>query len=130
MIVEIVAGLGLMGLILAVVGLYGVVLYSVNRRTREIGIRMAIGADQASVIGMVIKQSLRLGVTGIVIGMVVSFFVCRLLTTQVSIASFSHVSNLLYFAIALPLLLITVLAALAPARRASLVDPIRALREH
>jgi len=69
---------------------------------------------------MVIKQSLRLSVTGIVVGMVVSFFACRLFTTQVSIASFSHLSNLLYFAVALPPLLITVLAALAPARRASL----------
>jgi predicted permease len=129
MIVAIVAGLGFMGLLLAAVGLYGVVLYSVSRRTREIGIRLAIGANQAGVIAMVLKQGLRLGGTGIAIGTVLSVFVCRFLTTRIWLATFSHVNILVYFAIGALLLLITVLAALAPARRASLINPICALRE-
>jgi predicted permease len=129
MIVAIVAGLGFMGLLLAAVGLYGVVLYSVSRRTREIGIRMAIGASPAGVILMVLKQGLRLGGSGVAIGTVLSIFVCRLLMSKIWLATFSAVNILVYFTIGALLLVITVLAALAPARRASRISPIRALRE-
>ena len=130
MLSEIVGGLGLMGLLLAVVGLFGLISYSVSRRTREIGIRMAIGANRLTVIHMVMKQGLRLSVAGIAIGLVASDFACRALTSaSVFIASFDHVNPLAYVAIALPLLLIAGLATFAPARRASLVDPMRALRE-
>lgn len=129
MIAESVAALGFMGLILAMIGLYGLVAYSVSRRTREIGIRMAIGADRQSVIRMVLKQGLILGSVGITAGLAVSFFACQAITSQVWIASFDRLNPLLYLGIALPLLLITVLATYAPARRASLVDPMRALRE-
>ena len=130
MLSEIVGGLGLMGLILAVVGLYGLISYSVSRRTREIGIRMAIGADRPMVIRMVMQQGLLLSVAGIAVGLVVSYLACTALTSaNVFIASFDHVSPLAYFAIALPLLGIGALATFAPARRASLIDPMRALRE-
>lgn len=129
MIAESVAALGLMGLILAMIGLYGLVAYSVSRRTREIGIRMAIGADRQSVIRMVLKQGLNLGSVGIAAGLVISFFACQAITSQVWIASFDRLNPLLYLGIALPLLLITALATYAPARRASLIDPMRALRE-
>ncbi|MGA3027765.1 MAG: ABC transporter permease [Bryobacteraceae bacterium] len=128
MVVEIVGGLGLMGLILAVVGLYGLVAYSVSRRTREIGIRMAIGADRTKVVWMVLKQGLQLGAAGVAAGLVVSFFACGLLT-RLWFATFDHVNPLLYALIALPLLAITGLATWAPARRASRVDPMCALRE-
>jgi predicted permease len=129
MLAEVVAGLGLMGLVLAIVGLYGLVAYSVSRRTREIGIRMAIGADRTKVIWMVLKQGLQLGVAGVAAGLVVSFFACNILTTSLWVATFDHVNPLLYAAIALPLLAISGLATWAPARRASRLDPIRALRE-
>jgi predicted lysophospholipase L1 biosynthesis ABC-type transport system permease subunit len=129
MLAEIVAGLGLMGLILAIVGLYGLVAYSVSRRTREIGIRMAIGADRAKVIWMVLRQGLELGVAGVAAGLVVSFFACGILTSRLWVATFDHVNPLLYALIALPLLAITGLATWAPARRASRVDPMCALRE-
>jgi predicted permease len=129
MIAEIVAVLGLMGLILAIVGLYGLVAYSVSRRTREIGLRMAIGADRTKVIWMVLKQGLQLGTVGVAIGLLVSFFACNILTSRLWIATFDRVNPLLYGAIAIPLLVITGLAAWAPARRASLVDPMRALRD-
>ena len=129
MITESVAGLGLMGLILAMIGLYGLVAYSVSRRTREIGIRMAIGADRQKVIRMILKQGLILGSFGVAAGLVISFFACRAITSAVWIASFGSTSPLLFAMIAVPLLLITVLATYAPARRASLIDPMRALRE-
>jgi predicted permease len=129
MLAEIVAGLGLMGLVLAIVGLYGLVAYSVSRRTREIGIRMAIGADRTKVVWMVLKQGLQLGAAGVAVGLAVSVFACNVMTAHLFLATFDHVNPLLYALIALPLLAITGLATWAPARRASRVDPMCALRE-
>ena len=129
MIAQSVAGLGLMGLVLATVGLYGLIAYSVSRRTREIGIRMAIGADRGKVVRMVLQQGFALSSIGILAGLVISFLVCRVLTSAIWIANFNPTSPLLFAGIAAPLLLITLLATYAPARRASLVDPVRALRE-
>jgi predicted permease len=129
MVVETVGGMGLMGLILAIVGLYGLVAYSVSRRTREIGIRMALGADRTKVVRMVLNQGLQLGAAGVAAGLVVSVFACNVLTSRLWVATFDHVSPLAYVAIAFPLLLITGLASWAPARRASRIDPMRALRD-
>jgi predicted permease len=129
MTVEIVAGMGLMGLLLAMTGLYGLVAYSVSRRTREIGIRVAIGADQRKVVLMVMGQGLKLGASGAAAGLVVSVFACRALTSATWFLTFDRVNPLAFVAIALPLLLMTTLAAWAPARHASRIDPIRALRD-
>jgi macrolide transport system ATP-binding/permease protein len=129
MVVKTVGGMGLMGLILAIVGLYGLVAYSVSRRTREIGIRMALGADRTKVVRMVLSQGLQLGAAGVAVGLVVSVFACNVLTSRLWIATFDHVSPLVYVAIALPLLAITGMATWAPARRASRIDPMSALRE-
>jgi predicted permease len=126
---ESVAGLGSMGLILAMVGLYGLISYSVSRRRREIGIRMAIGADRQKVIRMVLRQGLVLGSIGVAVGLIVSFFACRTVMTVAWVATFDHLNYALFPAIAIPLLLITLAATYAPARRASLVDPMRALRD-
>jgi predicted permease len=129
MVVKTVGGMGLMGLILAIVGLYGLVAYSVSRRTREIGIRMALGADRTKVVRMVLSQGLQLGAAGVAVGLVVSVFACNVLTSRLWIATFDHVSPLVYVAIALPLLAISGMATWAPARRASRIDPMSALRE-
>jgi len=128
-IAQSVAGLGTMRLILAMVGLYGLISYSVSRRRREIGIRMAIGADRENVVRMVLGQGLVLGSIGVGIGLIVSFFVCRAVVTVAWVATFDHLNYALFPAIAIPLLAITVAATFAPARRASLVDPMRALRD-
>jgi predicted permease len=128
-IIQVVAGMGLMGLLLAVVGLYGLVAYSVSRRTREIGIRMAIGAGRRKVVWMVLRQGLELGVAGVAAGLLVSFFACRLVTSSLSFVTFERVDPLIFAALPLLLLVVTVLATWAPARRASLIDPMRALRE-
>jgi macrolide transport system ATP-binding/permease protein len=125
-IVEVVASLGLMGLMLALVGLYALVAYSVSRRSREIGIRMAIGADRQSVLRMVLRQGLVLGSIGAGAGLILSVFACRAVTSALWIGRLNWA---LLPAVAAPLLLVTMLAAYVPARRASLIDPMRALRD-
>ncbi|MGA2325645.1 MAG: ABC transporter permease [Bryobacteraceae bacterium] len=129
LIVQIVAGMGLMGMLLATVGLYGLVAYSVSRRTREMGIRMAIGADRREVVWMVLRQGLGLGAAGVAAGLVVSVFACRAITSATWFLTFDRVNPLIFAVIPLALLAITALAAWAPARRATAVDPMRTLRD-
>ena len=128
MLVEVNASLGMMGLLLAIVGLYALVAYSVSRRSREIGIRMAIGADRQGVLGMILRQGLVLGSIGVGAGLILSLLACRALTSGIWILA-GRVNYALLPAVALPLLLVTLLAAYLPARRASLIDPMRALRD-
>lgn len=129
MIAQTVATLGTMGLILAITGLYALIAYSVSRRAREIGIRMAIGAEPRQVIRMVLRQGLLLGGAGVSIGLILSVIACQMLTSVVFVASFSHLDYTVFPALGIPLLLLTLLAAYGPARRASLIDPMRTLRE-
>jgi macrolide transport system ATP-binding/permease protein len=125
---DVVASLGLMGLVLAMVGLYALVAYSVSRRSREIGIRMAIGADRAGVLRMVLRQGLVLGSIGAGVGLILSFLACRAMTSSFWVLA-GRVNYLVLPAVAVPLLAVTLLAAYVPARRASLIDPVRALRD-
>jgi ABC-type antimicrobial peptide transport system permease subunit len=129
MIAQSVATLGTMGLILAITGLYALIAYSVSRRAREIGIRMAIGAEPRQVIQMVLRQGLLLGGAGVALGLVLSFIACQTLTSVVFVASFRHLDYTVFPAFSIPLLLLTLLAAFGPARRASRIDPMRTLRE-
>ncbi|HXN46788.1 MAG TPA: FtsX-like permease family protein, partial [Bryobacteraceae bacterium] len=132
-IAQVVAAMGVTGMVLAVVGLYGLVAYSVSRRTREIGIRIAIGADPRKVVWMVLRQGLELGAAGVAVGLVVAVFTCRAVAAGAwgggRDSTFSGLGTLQFAAVALTLLTITVLAALAPALRAARVDPIRSLRD-
>jgi ABC-type lipoprotein release transport system permease subunit len=90
---------------------------------------MAIGADQRKVVWMVLRQGLQLGFAGVAVGLAGSFFACRSVVAVFAIVKFNRLDPLIF--VALPLLLLTVmlLATWAPARRASLVDPMRALRD-
>ena len=124
-IVQTVGAMGLMGLVLSVVGLYGLVAYAASRQTREIGIRLAIGAQRSSVLGRVMRQGLVLALSGIGIGLVASFGAERLLN---AIFSSGRTDRISYLLVAVVLLAVTALAAYIPARRASRVDPMRALR--
>lgn len=117
---------GLLGLFLALIGLYSVVAYQVNRRTREIGIRMAIGAGQPQVLRMILKQAAVIGVSGIVIGTIISFAAGRGMTAALDTPALDPV---LFSAAPAALLLTTLLAAAIPARRASRIDPQQALRQ-
>jgi putative ABC transport system permease protein len=124
-IIQTVGTMGLMGLVLAMVGLYGLVAYAATRRSREIGIRMAIGAARGTVLRMVLKQGLVLALIGIGIGLAASIGAERLLN---SIFESNGTDFLTYLLVAPALLAITALAVYIPARRASRIDPMRVLR--
>ena len=118
--------MGLLGLSLALIGLYGLIAYSVSRRTKEIGIRMAIGANKTEVLRLVLRQGLILAAAGILVGGAISVVVARMLT--IGLAGLGAPNPLTYVLVPTALLLITLAACYIPARRASLIDPIRALR--
>jgi putative ABC transport system permease protein len=126
MIITLVTCMGLIGLILALVGLYGLIAYSVSRRTREIGIRIAVGADRSQVLKMVIRQGFMLAITGVAIGGVATFGVARLIA--VGLVGLGKLSPVTFIAVPALLLGVTLVACYIPARRASQVDPITALR--
>jgi predicted permease len=120
------AGMGLLGLALALVGLYGLMTYTVSLRQREIGIRMAIGAHPGGVLRMVLRHGLTLAGTGVLIGLALSMATSRALTVGLGVSSF----NLpLVGLVAVGLLAIAALGAYIPARRASLLDPNVVLRQ-
>ncbi len=122
-----VAALGLMGLSLAFVGLYGLVAYAVSRRTREIGIRMAIGADRGAVLAMVMRQGLTLAAAGLAVGLVAS--VGAGMALRAAFPSDSHPRDFGALMIVIPIVVVvTSLATFVPARRASRVNPMQALR--
>jgi len=122
-----VASLGLMGLGLAIVGLYGLVAYAVSRRTREIGIRMAIGADQTDVLKLVLRQGVLLAAVGLAVGLVASVGAGRLLAA--AFPSGNDQRDFGALLIVVPIVLaVTSLAAYIPARRASRINPTQALR--
>jgi ABC-type antimicrobial peptide transport system permease subunit len=128
LLVGTVGGLGAIGVLLAVVGLYGLMAYSVTRRTREIGIRIAVGAAPASVLQMVLNRGMFLAGIGIAGGIAGSIATSGLLGAVFQNQAGSH--GAWSYVIAVPTLVaITLLAAYIPARRAARTDPLRALRQ-
>jgi predicted permease len=118
--------LGLLAALLAAIGLYGVMAYMVSRRTREIGIRMALGASQTNVAWLVLRENVRISAAGLGIGLVAAFGIGKLIESQLFGVK---ASNPLVFLIAAALLsAVAFLAGWLPARRAAGVDPMVALR--
>jgi len=113
-------------LVLAVIGIYGVISYTVNQRTHEIGIRMALGAQRSDVIGRVLRQGVVLAALGIAIGAVGSFAMARGMT--VLLHEVSPTDPLTFVAVAVILAAVALLGSWLPARRAAAVDPVVALR--
>ena len=126
MIVEVVATMGATGLALALIGLYGLVAYSVAQRTREIGVRMAIGAARSDVLRMILRQGFILAVAGIGVGGLISILVSRALTA--GLIGLGAPNPATYVLVPIVLLLVTLGSCYVPAFRASRVDPMVALR--
>jgi len=120
------AAFGVVALLLASLGLYGVMTYAVTRRTREMGVRLALGASPAQLTQLIVRDGLRLALTGVAIGCVFSLPVAQVLGTLIFGIRVGDVAT--FAATCALLVCVALTAALLPARRASRVDPIAALR--
>jgi ABC-type antimicrobial peptide transport system permease subunit len=129
-IVSLIASMGMMGLALALVGLYSLVAYAASRRTKEIGIRMAIGADRPTVLRMVLRQGMGLAIAGLGVGLLASMGADRALRAIFSggPGGDGRTDVMAFLLVGATVLAITLLAAYLPARRASRVNPTDALR--
>ena len=121
-----VSGVGLVAMLLAAIGLYGVIAYSVARRTKEIGIRVALGAQRAAVIGLVMRQGLLVAMAGLALGCLLAAVAGRLLAG--ALYGVSAADPLSWVTAATVLIAVSALANLIPAWRAARVDPSQALR--
>ena len=120
------SGFALLAMVLAVVGIYGIISYSVSQRTREIGIRMALGARAADVLRMVLKNGMTLVLAGIVIGVGGALALTRFLATL--LFGVTPTDTLTFVVVSAVLIAVALIACLVPARRATKVNPLEALR--
>jgi predicted permease len=123
---QLTSGFGLLALVLACIGIYGIMAYTVARRTGEIGIRMALGAQAEQVLRMVLREASWMALAGVTLGVCGSLLLARFLTAM--LYGLKPSDPLTLSGASALLLLIALLAAFGPARRASRVDPVRALR--
>ncbi len=125
-------GCGVMALVLATLGIYGIISYSVAQRTREVGIRMALGALQKDILRMVIGQGMFVVIVGLALGLALSFALTRVLTSSLLELELplpvSAIDPLTFAGVTILLALVALVACYIPARRATKVDPIEALR--
>jgi predicted permease len=124
---QLITAAGCMGLLLAVIGLYGVVAYAVSRRTREIGIRMAIGAKPGDVLRMVLEQGLVLTAIGVGAGLAIAFFASQVVAGFVVGVSLRDPA--IFLSVPVILAVVMIAACWLPARRAARIDPTIALRQ-
>lgn len=117
---------GMVGLLLAGVGIFGIVSFSVSQRTREIGIRTALGAQRGDVLKLIISHGMRLALIGVFIGLLASVAVTRLLSSL--LYGISATDAVTFIGVATLLIIIALIASYIPARRATRVDPMTALR--
>jgi ABC-type antimicrobial peptide transport system permease subunit len=120
------ASFGGLALLLAAIGIYGVMAYSVAQRKQEIGIRIALGAEQRDIVSSVIRQGFALAFTGIAAGVISAFGLTRFLSAQ--LYGVKPTDPVSFTAVPLVLTAVALLATYVPARRASRVDPMTALR--
>jgi ABC-type antimicrobial peptide transport system permease subunit len=114
------------GLFLSAIGIYGVMAYSVNQRTREIGVRMALGATAREVLGMTLRNAMSLTGIGIAVGLVIAFGLGKLLVAN--LFGVVELDAITFIGVAAVLAVVALVAGSVPARRAMRVDPVTALR--
>jgi ABC-type antimicrobial peptide transport system permease subunit len=117
---------GTMALVLGVIGIYGVISYAVSQRQREIGIRLALGAQRRAVLQMVLRQGAKMALAGVAMGIAAAFGLTRLMSSL--LFGVTPQDPLTFVAVAALLIFVALLACYIPARRAMFVDPIVALR--
>ena len=117
---------GLLALVITAAGIAGVVAFSVNQRTQEFGIRMALGAGRGSVLAMVLRQGLTLVLIGLAIGLAGALVLTRVLTTL--LFGIEPTDGVTFVAVSMVLVAVAAIACFVPARRAATVDPMVALR--
>jgi putative ABC transport system permease protein len=117
---------GVMALVLGVVGIYGVIAYAVTQRTREIGIRMALGAEPSLLRGMFVRQGLLLAAIGAAAGLAAAAGLTRLMSSL--LFKTTALDPVTYLAVSAFLIAAAMLASYVPARRATAIDPMQALR--
>jgi ABC-type antimicrobial peptide transport system permease subunit len=127
-LITVVGSMGLMGLGLAIVGLYGLVAYAATRRTKEIGIRMAIGADRSTVLRLVLRQGMVLALVGLVVGLAGSVGAGILLAAAFPQGGEERTDVIALAIVTAVVLAVTFLAAYIPATRAAGINPVQALR--
>ncbi|HEX9003614.1 MAG TPA: ABC transporter permease [Blastocatellia bacterium] len=123
---------GVLAQLLAAIGLFGVLAYAVSQRTREIGIRMALGADRRDVLKMILRQGMTLALIGVALGLAAAYLITKYLENQLNLKTMLYgvqVNDpLTYGVISVLLALVALIACYIPARRAAMVDPMIALR--
>jgi len=121
------ASFAFLALFLSSLGIYGVLAYDLSQRTREIGVRGAIGASSGQIVGLILKQGLWKAGIGVVIGLVGAFFLSRYMTTM--LFGVKPTDPSVYAVVSLVLIAVALLASYLPARRAAKIDPLVALRD-
>ena len=124
---SLIGSLAFVALALALVGIYSVISFSVSERTREIGIRMALGAKRGDVLRMILGQGMRVSAVGIAMGLAIALGLTRLLRTL--LFEVSATDPITFVLVAMMMSLIALMACYLPARRATRVDPLVALRD-
>ena len=117
---------GCLAVVLAIVGVYGVLSYGVSQRTQEFGVRMALGAEPRDVRAMMLRQGLALALWGIVLGVIGAFGITRIIGSL--LYDVAPTDPLSFSAVSIVMLVVSAIAAYLPARRATMVDPVTALR--